>query len=248
MRLIYPDPSDELTPLELVEQADLPGRAAARGRADRPYLYSNFAVTLNGLAAIDGRSGAIGSDTDTEMLMALRYSADAVLVGAGTVRDEQYGQLLPSDELKKRRSSQGRAEQPLAVVLTGSMDLPWEAGLFSSGEGRVLIATSSDAEPAQTSTPVDVMRFSDELDLAALLKALQSKHGISTVLCEGGPSLHADLIDSGLIDEMFVTLGNLLGPGEGPRLTSGLGGSPRNLELVWLAEASGELFSRYRLA
>ena len=62
--------------------------------ADRPRLALNFATTLDGRASIDGRSGAIGSDTDTAMLVGLRQRFDAVMIGAGTMRVEKYGRIV----------------------------------------------------------------------------------------------------------------------------------------------------------
>lgn len=250
MRLIHPEPGPEIEPIDLIEGAGLRELGATEHFEElgRPFVYSNFAATVNGLAAIEGRSGAIGSETDTQMLMALRRAADAVLVGAGTVRAEQYGMLMPGEEMRRRRRSEGLSEQPLAVVLSGSMDLPWEAGLFSSGEGEVLIATSSGEEPPETATPVQVARFDGEIDLAELMGRLRAEHGVLAMLCEGGPSLHTELVEEELIDDFFLTVSPKLGGGGGPRITSDLPAEVFDLELVWLAEEEGELFSRYRRA
>jgi hypothetical protein len=89
MRRLLPDPGpttavDQLHDLELVEGA----------REDRPYTITNFAITLDGMATLHGRSGAIGSDTDTQMLVGLRTKVDAVLIGAGTMRVERYGRVV----------------------------------------------------------------------------------------------------------------------------------------------------------
>jgi riboflavin biosynthesis pyrimidine reductase len=59
----------------------------------RPFVAVNFAVTVDGRAAIGGVSGPIGSDVDTAMLTALRTRFDAVMIGAGTMRAERYGRL-----------------------------------------------------------------------------------------------------------------------------------------------------------
>lgn len=66
---------------------------AARQRPDRPYVVTNFALTLDGHATLAGRSGPIGSDSDTAMLVALRTRVDAVMIGAGTMRAERYSGL-----------------------------------------------------------------------------------------------------------------------------------------------------------
>ena len=62
-------------------------------RDDRPFVAMNFAATVDGRATIEGRSGPIGSDTDTAMLVGLRSRFDAVMIGAGTKRVEGYHKL-----------------------------------------------------------------------------------------------------------------------------------------------------------
>jgi riboflavin biosynthesis pyrimidine reductase len=60
---------------------------------DRPYVAMNFAATVDGRATIGGVSGPIGSATDTAMLVGLRTRFDAVMIGAGTMRAERYGDI-----------------------------------------------------------------------------------------------------------------------------------------------------------
>jgi riboflavin biosynthesis pyrimidine reductase len=66
------------------------------------------------------------------------------------------------------------------------------------------------------------------------------------LLCEGGPHLHAQLVAAGLVDELFITVAPKLEGGAGPGLVEGLPEHTRELELVWLLEDEGELFTRYR--
>jgi riboflavin biosynthesis pyrimidine reductase len=60
---------------------------------DRPFVAMNFAATVDGRATIGGVSGPIGSATDTAMLAGLRTRFDAVMIGAGTMRAERYGEI-----------------------------------------------------------------------------------------------------------------------------------------------------------
>jgi riboflavin biosynthesis pyrimidine reductase len=68
-------------------------RPGEQPRDDRPYLAMNFAATVDGRATIDGVSGPIGSADDTAMLVGLRTRFDAVMIGAGTMRAERYGDI-----------------------------------------------------------------------------------------------------------------------------------------------------------
>jgi riboflavin-specific deaminase-like protein len=232
-------PAEQYSGLRLVERA----------HPERPYLVTNFALTLDGRATIAGRSGPIGSAADTEVLHRLRTQVDAVLIGAGTLRVERYGRVVPDPELRGHRErAEGLGHDPLAVIVTDSLQLPWDAGLFTSGWGRVLILTSSDAEPPDTATTLRVERHEGRVDLPRAMATLRSERGVRAVLCEGGPRLHANLVQAELVDELFVTHAPKLALNEGPGLLeNGLLERPTDLELVWLLEENGELFARYEV-
>jgi riboflavin-specific deaminase-like protein len=204
---------------------------ASGARSERPYLVTNFALTLDGHATIEGRSGKIGSDADTAMLVGLRSRVDALMIGAGTMRAERYG----------------GTKVPLMVIVSGRLDLPWDAPLFTEGRGEVVIFTYSDAEPPETETPVDVVRHEGEVNLVEALAELRNDRGVRSVLCEGGPRLHAQLLDAGLVDELFVTHAPKLAGGLGPGLVVDLTDSVRPLDVAWLLydPDTGEVFARY---
>jgi len=218
------------------------------GYTDRPYVVVNFATTLDGRAAIEGRSGAIGSETDTEMLQMLRTRVDAVMIGAGTMRAERYGRIVSDPALRARRERIGLPHDPLAVIVSGRLDLPWDAPLFTDGGGRVLIFTASEAEPPQTETPVRVERHEVGVDIAEALRHLREERGIRALLCEGGPGLHNQLQATGLVDELFLTIAPKLPGGQEPRILEGELPQIGLWELAWLLEERSELFARYRRA
>ncbi|MGE5281106.1 MAG: RibD family protein [Chloroflexota bacterium] len=88
MRRLTPDPGETTVERQLGSY-----RPWEEAREGRPFVAVNFAATVDGRAAIDGKSGAIGSDTDTAMLVGLRTRFDAVMIGAGTKRAEGYDGL-----------------------------------------------------------------------------------------------------------------------------------------------------------
>jgi riboflavin-specific deaminase-like protein len=238
---LQPDPGpttveEQLSGLNLVDLAF----------ADRPYVAINFATTLDGRAAIDGRSGPIGSAVDTEMLEMLRTRVDAVMIGAGTMRVERYGRMVSDPQLRARRERAGLAHDPLAVIVSGRLDLPWDAQLFTDGGGRVLIFTSSKTDPPETETPVRVVRHQDGVDMAAALRHLREERGVRALLCEGGPTVHAQLQAAALADELFLTIAPKLSGGLAPRILEGELSDGVGMELAWLLEHEGELFARYR--
>jgi riboflavin-specific deaminase-like protein len=241
MQRLLPDLA-EVEPAEQIGALDL----VALAHDDRPYTVTNFALTADGRATISGRSGPIGSDTDTAILVALRTRVDAVMIGAGTMRAERYGRMVGDPAKRARREREGLPHDPLAVLVSNSLELPWDAELFTSGQGRVLIFTASESEVPATPTPIRVERHEGTVDLVAAMRHLRRERGVRALLCEGGPHLHAELIAASLVDELFITVAPKLAGGPGPGLVEGLPERPRGLELAWLLEEDGELFARYR--
>src|SRR6266498_2245387 len=139
VRRLLPDEA-ETTVAEQLAELDLNALALP----DRPYLVLNFATTLDGRAAISGRSGAIGSAADTEMLQRLRTRVDAVMIGAGTMRAERYGRMVSDPDLRAYRERTGLADDPLGVIDSNRLELPWDAKLFTDGGGSVVDFTASE--------------------------------------------------------------------------------------------------------
>jgi riboflavin-specific deaminase-like protein len=242
MRRLLPDPG----PTTVDEQLDS-YRPWELEREERPFVATNFAATVDGRATIGGVSGPIGSDTDTAMLARLRTRFDAVMIGAGTMRAERYGRIIANQEQRERRERIGLPHDPLMVIVSGRLDLPWDAPLFTTGGGRVLVFTASEADPPETATSLRVVRHEGSVDVAAALRHLREERGIRALLCEGGPHLHSQLWAGGLVDELFLTIAPRLTGGDAPRIVEGapLPGIAE-LELAWLLEQEGELFARYR--
>jgi riboflavin-specific deaminase-like protein len=241
VRRLLPDPA-ETTVAGQLATLDLKPLAPP----DRPYLVLNFVTTLDGRAAIGGRSGPIGSDTDSEMLQRLRTRVDAVMIGAGTMRAERYGRMVSNPDFRAYRERTGLAHDPLAVIVSNRLELPWDAPLFTDGGGRCVIFTASGEQPPETETPVTCIQHPDGVELDRCLEWLRKERGIHSVLCEGGPTLHGRLREGGLADELFLTIAPKIAGGEGPRVLEGALPDVDLVELTWLLESDAELFARYR--
>lgn len=216
--------------------------------ARRPYVACSFISTLDGRATLGGSTEALGFQTDARALMRMRTFADAVVIGAGTMRVERYERMLPVPRLRGFREQIGLAADPLTVLVSATLDLPWDAKLFTDGHGKVVIATTSAADPPSTETEVEVLRYEGDVDLAALFAHLHRELGVEAISCEGGPTLLNSLIAAGLVDDLFLTHNPVL-VGSGERgLMQGALPSPVRAELVWALEADDELFTRWRIA
>ena len=181
--------------------------AAAYAPPSAPWLRVNFVSTVDGAAqGSDGVSSSINNDADKRVFDTLRRRADCLVVGAGTLRAEEYD--VP--------------RLPL-VVVSRSADLP--PTLRDAPRGRILMATvaSSDGLAAAREELGEenvLVLGEDEIDLA-LLKSTLADRGWEEQLCEGGPSLFADLLAAGVVDELCWTVVPRLTGGDAVRMATG---------------------------
>lgn len=226
---------------EYLASADM--RAAAPD--DRPYLFLNMVSSLDGRAAIAGRTQGLGDRADLELMLELRAIADGVLVGSETLNVEGYGRLMKSPLRRERRSAAGLPGDPTAVVVSRSLDLRWDAGLFSAQEQPVLLYTSATGAVPETSAHVEVVRM-DDVSPALVLGDLRAR-GIRALLCEGGPTLNASLLAADLVDELFLTLSpQLTGDATQPQIVAGPAlDVPREAQLAWVLRHGEQLLLRY---
>ena len=169
--------------------------------SDRPWLRTNFVSTVDGAAHdISGVTASLGGDVDHEVFRLLRRLADVVMVGAGTARIEKY------------RS----ASTPMALV-SRRLDIPERL----VGPGLIIITTTdapSDRTEALQSAGVEVIAHGEiEIDWPAVLDDFDAR-GWRRILCEGGPTLHGDLVSRDLVDEVCLTIAPVLTSGDAPRI------------------------------
>jgi len=239
-RVLHPAPGDGAS----VDAAT----ALGSWREDRPGgvgVALNFISSVDGRVAVNGRSAPLGGAADRALFHALRARADAVLVGAGTVRDERYGPLIKSAPVRDARRREGLEEQPLALIATSSLDLDPTLPLLRDPASRVVILTGSRGKVPACAAHIDYVRspqFTDGLARA------RERFGLAVVLCEGGPSLAGALGAAGLIGELFVSLAPMI-VGDVSGAATMLRGTgppaPLALELRMLLESDGTLFARY---
>jgi riboflavin biosynthesis pyrimidine reductase len=210
-------------------------------------------ATLDGRASLAGRSAPISGPADRELFHALRTIADGVLVGAATVRGERYGPLIRDEGRRSERVRRGRPPQPLACIVSASLDLDPGIPLLADADSRVIVLTASDGELAPSAAEIDYVRTvrGGVLDLGAALAELRRRHGITTLLCEGGPHLAGELAAAGLLHELYVTIAPILAgepaPGERDlRILAGALLDPAiELRLTGALQGDAHLFLRY---
>jgi riboflavin biosynthesis pyrimidine reductase len=197
---------------------------------------------------VEGRVGALSSDTDKTVFRLLRSLADVVLVGAGTFRAERYAPSRLADHLRQWRVERGRPPVPPIAVVSRSLDLDLEAPVFTDTEVRTLVVTTADADPearARIAEVADVVVAGESrLDPAAALRALRER-GHEIVLCEGGGVLNAELLAAGLLDELCLTVSPRVG-GDPSRIVADAPRIPlADLRLAHVLADGDELYLRY---
>lgn len=216
-----------------------------RGRADGPWVMTNFISTIDGAAVVDGGTTAINDDDDMAMFAAMRAASDFVVVGAGTVRAEDYKPLQLDDVMSNARVEAGLEPNPHLVIVSGSLDLEPTQRVFSDPEHRVTVLTGPDAPTervADLSDVADVVRLASTgaEDLIHYLRLAR------VVLCEGGPTLLGSLIAADLVDEMALTVSPLLVAGKSPRIAHGSSPEkPVEMRLESVLYGDRSLFLRY---
>ncbi|WP_038605233.1 pyrimidine reductase family protein [Corynebacterium atypicum] len=223
-----------------------------------PDAYGVRAVaisSLTGSATISGTSGGLGNSLDAALLAALRQWSDVVLVGAGTVRAEDYGPIHTDPTYAQRRRSRGQETTPRLGVLSGSLSIEPDSALFSSVASGIpgpLILTTSQAAAsgradALREAGADVVDCGDG-GLASAVEAVRAR-GARRIVVEGGPSTYAAGLDADLIGVFYLTVSPVASGSVEQPLVSGGGTTPRQFQLdhVYRDEDS-LLFLRYRRA
>ncbi len=170
----------------------------------RPWVRAVMAATLDGaMRGRDGGSRSISTPADQSWFSSLRAAPDVLLVGAGTIRAEDY-----------------RPSKKVIAVVSESLDLPASLRMFRDRgpeHPRSIVLTSAaaaDEAPQHLREGADVIACgADRVDLRQAVTALHER-GLMHVQCEGGPRLLSALIEADLLDELLLSVTPLLHGGE----------------------------------
>ena len=236
----------------------------------RPTVVANFVTTLDGVVAFDPAGGLGGGavsgyfEPDRFVMALLRSIADAVLIGAGTVRSDSKGRWVAAsvhpdtaNETARVRAELGLATNPTTVIVSASGDLDPRHPALSDPAIPALIATTERGSARLAGLSLAdhvVVRVvgQERVDPTTLVKLLGDR-GVELVLCEGGPHLIGDLVGAGLLDELFLTTApQLAGHAKNDKRLSLVEGREFSVdeapwaELADVRVSGSHLFSRYR--
>lgn len=243
-------------------------------RPAAPTVVANFVTTIDGVVAFDtagrtgGREVSGAFEPDRFVMGLLRATADAVLVGGGTVRSGS-GHVWTPDHVHPRsagdfaawREQLGlTARQPTTVMVTAGGHIAAEHPALHRPDVPVLIVTTETGARrlGRTALPANVEVVvppgsGGQIDPSSLRSTLADR-GFQLVVCEGGPTLFAGLVGAGLIDELFLTVAPQIAGRSAamPRLAlvEGVGyevGSAPWARLSSVMRAGSHLFLRYAM-
>jgi riboflavin biosynthesis pyrimidine reductase len=273
-----------LSPLETLYEVDrgsalpLPpelmnvyGRLAFPPHAGRPHVIGNFVTSLDGVTSLQVPGQAGGgpisgfSPHDHLVMGLLRAAADAVIVGAGTLRAVAHHVWTPAyvypalaGAYQKLRTGLGKAGPPLNVIITAHGDVDPGLRVFQSGEVPVLIVTTpSGARHLHglgfpVSVQVTARENAGRLSARSILDTVALIGPSALILVEGGPHLLGDFFAEGCLDEQFLTLAPQVagrdGAPERPGLVAGKRFAPEHPlwgALVGVKRGGSHLFLRY---
>ena len=216
------------------------------------WVRGNMIASLDGGATADGKSGGLAGPGDRAVFTQMRQHADVILVGAGTVRAENYSGAQFSPAQRQARQRRGQAEVPPVAVVTNRGVLDHDAKIFTRTEVPPLILTSAKAvgdARRRLGSVAEVIDASgpdpDRADASTVMKILADR-GLLRVLAEGGPQFLGLLIEHDLLDELCLTIAPLLVGGAASRIATGPGQVHTPLQRSHLlTDDAGYLYARY---
>jgi riboflavin biosynthesis pyrimidine reductase len=248
------------------------------GNSDRTYVIGNFVSTLDGVVSyeIPSRSGGgeiSGFNAADRFIMGLlRASADAIIVGAGTLRDTAAGHLwLPEHVYPEARElyaryrlrSLNKPEPPLNVIVDASGSVDLQRAVFRTAEVKTLIVTSPNGGERLVSNGLESLPWVEarvlggpggKISPVSILKLLREEFAVKQLLHEGGPTLFGDFVAHGCVDELFLTVAPQFAgrdlKGQRPGVISGAEFLPETapwLKIVSVKQSVDHLYLRYRL-
>ncbi|HLI96785.1 MAG TPA: bifunctional diaminohydroxyphosphoribosylaminopyrimidine deaminase/5-amino-6-(5-phosphoribosylamino)uracil reductase RibD [Candidatus Baltobacteraceae bacterium] len=172
-------------------------------RAERPYITVKMAMSLDGyVTSVSGVQQWLTGPQAREFVRELRIAHDAVAVGAGTLRVDNPRLTV--------RPPHHRLQPYRRVVLCETDTVHEQSLVFTPHHGydQTIVAApaGSRARFDNLRAVADVLFVGEadsaQLDIAQALRDLRGR-GITSMLCEGGPTLAGKLFELGLVDRFY---------------------------------------------
>ncbi|OBG84801.1 hypothetical protein A5699_26105 [Mycobacterium sp. E802] len=238
--------------VDAVADAQLEAFYAYPDDLQKCWVRGNMISSLDGGATEDGKTGGLGNRGDRAVFNLMRQAADVILMGAATVRIENYSGVQLSVTQRQERQRRGQAEVPPIAVVTASADLDPHAKFFTRTDVPPLILTGSrnvaDARRrlGGVAEVIDASGADPTLVDSAVALRILAERKLFRVLTEGGPQLLSTLIEEDLLDELCLTVAPILVGGVARRIATGPGQAHTRMRPAHLlTDDEGYLYTRY---
>ena len=216
------------------------------------WVRGNMIASLDGGATQDGRAGGLAGPGDKAVFALMRQAADVIVVGAATVRIENYSGAQLSVAQRQARQRRGQAEVPPIAIITQTGELDPDARIFTRTEVPPMILTGSrsvDDTRRRLGSVAEVIDASgpepDRVAVTTVLKILADR-GLLRVLTEGGPTILSLFIENELLDELCLTVAPILVGGVARRIATGPDAAHTTMRPTHLlTDDEGYLYTRY---
>ena len=188
---------------------------------DRPYTLLSCALSIDGyLGTATPRRLELSNDADFDRVDAVRASCDAILVGAGTVRNDNPRLLVRSKARRDERTARGLPPSPIRVTVTERVELDARADFFTTGDTETLVYVASkrvvdaDSRLGPVATVVD---GGNPIEMRTISEDLAAR-GVQRLMVEGGGKVHTQFLTDNLADELqLVVAPFFVGDSRAPR-------------------------------
>jgi 5-amino-6-(5-phosphoribosylamino)uracil reductase len=176
---------------------------------ERPYTILSCSISLDGyLGGATEERLVLSNDADLARVDRVRAECDAILVGAGTVRDDNPRLLVRDPALREQRRARGLAESPAKVTMTRHAQLDAGSNFFATGDSEKIVYCPSASLPAargRLSRVATVVDGGQRVEVGRLTEDLFDR-GVRRLMVEGGGRVHTQFLTAAAADELHLVV------------------------------------------
>lgn len=203
----------------------------------------NCAASVDGKIALPNRKQTrISSEEDLARVHRLRASADAILVGVGTIISDD-----PKLTLKKEYA---KGKNPIRVVLDTHLRTPEDALVLNDMAPTIIFNSIKDGKMGNAEL-VKCPERNGMVDLDCVLEELE-RRGVKLLIVEGGSTVIWEFLRQRKADELNVFLGDMvIGGRDSPTIADGEGARDVDeivkLRFIEMKRMEGGVLLRYEV-
>jgi riboflavin-specific deaminase-like protein len=222
----------------------------------RPFVAVTFAMTVDGKVTTKNYAPVdFASREDKAHLIRQRALGDAVLVGHGTIENDNVRLGIPREELRQARIARGQLPYPLRVIVSNKGRINPQLKIFETDFAPIIIF-STTRMPLRTREQLRkkatlYLSQARRVDLCWMLQELRYDYKVKRIACEGGPALFRSLLEQELVDQLNLTIAPFFFGGKNAPTLTGVNFDflPRSIRfsLKEMRVVGDECFLTYRI-